>query len=53
MKSYVQEISDKFGINYYDFSCDSILSNDYKYFRNADHLNDMGKKKFTIALTTL
>jgi|TARA_B110000240_G_C13509313_1_gene458250 hypothetical protein len=47
MKKIMNELAVKYSITYLDFSTDSIISNNYKYFQNADHMNNHGKRIFT------
>ena len=44
------ELVHKYDIFYLDFSEDSIICNNHKYYYNADHLNNEGKRLFTQAL---
>jgi hypothetical protein len=47
MKTIMNDLVLKYNIVYLDFSTDSILSNNYKYYHNADHMNNQGKLLFT------
>jgi hypothetical protein len=50
MKTIMNELVLEYNIVYLDFSTDSIISNNYKYYHNADHLNNEGKRIFTLDL---
>jgi len=45
--SIVQKLSKKFDIPYIDYSHDERFSNNSLYFYNSDHLNNLGRKKFS------
>lgn len=50
MKAIMNELKMKYDVIYLDFSCDSIISNDNKFYFNADHMNAEGKRLFTLKL---
>ena len=43
----IDEICDKTGIRYYDYSEDERFTHDYSLFSDADHLNERGGERFT------
>jgi len=47
-----QDFADKYGIPFYDFS-DNYLSQDQRYFYNAEHLNKAGAELFSRQLADL
>jgi hypothetical protein len=42
----INELANKLNVDYYDHSYLSHISNDYSYFRNANHLNNEGSLKY-------
>jgi len=47
MHNIVNQIKNEHKVKYFDFSRDTTFTYNNKYFHNADHLNDEGKRIFT------
>lgn len=47
MKQAMQELHDREGVVYLDYSVTGGISSDVTYFHNADHLNGRGKEAFS------
>jgi lysophospholipase L1-like esterase len=47
MEKITKDLEKNYNVPYYNFSIDSSISKNNKYYFNADHLNDEGKRIFT------
>ena len=53
MKSIMMSLANQYDVEYIDLSNDSTLSGNNIYYHNADHMNNLGKKLFTLRLQSL
>jgi hypothetical protein len=53
MKGKMLQLQKDYGVEYYDFSVDSVLSNNNEFFYNNDHLNKKGAEEFSKKLLPL
>ena len=47
MEANMERLKDTFGVEYYDHSRDRAFVNDYRNFKDSDHLNLCGKQSFS------
>ncbi len=46
-RTNIKRLQNEYGIEYYDYSIDERFAQDYRLFKDSDHLNHCGKQLFT------